>query len=70
MSTMIQIRNVPTHLHRILKVRAAQQGQSMSAYILAELERTASIPTLREVRARLQSLPALDPVPDVIALAW
>ncbi len=39
MSKMIQVRNVPDRLHRSLKVRAAEQGVSLSDLILAELER-------------------------------
>lgn len=30
MAHMIQMRNVPSHLHRALKLRAAMQGKSMS----------------------------------------
>ncbi len=39
MSKMIQVRNVPDQLHRKLKVRAAEQGVSLSDYILVELRR-------------------------------
>jgi antitoxin FitA len=41
MSKMIQVRNVPDPLHRKLKARAAEQGVSLSDYILAELRRLA-----------------------------
>ncbi len=34
MPTMIQIRNVPTNLHRRLKARAALEGVSLSDYLL------------------------------------
>ena len=34
---MIQVRNVPDSVHRILKSRAAQAGMSLSDYLLAEL---------------------------------
>ena len=40
MSKMVQIRNVPDALHRKLKVRAAGSGQTLSDYLLAELERS------------------------------
>jgi plasmid stability protein len=50
---MVQIRNVPDALHRKLKVRAAQAGQTLSDYLLAELERLASRPTRHEMLARL-----------------
>lgn len=51
---MIQIRNVPDRLHKTLKVRAALEGMSLSDYLLAEIERSAEKPTLREIRDRLR----------------
>jgi plasmid stability protein len=57
---MIQIRNVPPELHRKLKVRAAQNGMSLSDYLLAEIEQTASLPTPEEFKERLHSLPPLE----------
>ena len=53
MGTMIQIRNVPSDLHRRLKARAASAGQSLSDYLLAEIRRSAARPTFDELRARL-----------------
>ncbi len=47
MST-IQIRNVPEDLHRQLKVRAAESGQSLSDYLLREVLEHAQKPTLAE----------------------
>lgn len=58
---MIQIRNVPSDLHRTLKVRAAQAGMSLSDYMLAEITKIAEVPTLDEMRARLQRLSKEDP---------
>ena len=55
MSKMVQIRNVPDALHRRLKVRAAHSGQTLSDYLLAELERLAARPTREEMLARLHS---------------
>jgi len=49
MSKMVQIRNVPDALHRKLKVRAADSGQTFSDYLLAELERLAARPTRHEM---------------------
>jgi plasmid stability protein len=46
--SMIQIRNVPEELHRELKTRAANSGQTLSDYLLGELESLARRPTLRE----------------------
>ena len=45
MTRMIQIRNVPEDLHRLLKSRAALAGKSLSDYLLEELRRTAMRPT-------------------------
>jgi hypothetical protein len=53
MSKMIQVRNVPDALHRKLKARAAVAGQTLSSYLLAELERVAARPTREEMMARL-----------------
>ena len=55
MSKMVQIRNVPDTLHRKLKVRAADSGQTLSDYLLAELERLAARPTRVEMLARIHS---------------
>jgi plasmid stability protein len=55
MSRMVQIRNVPEALHRKLKVRAADAGQTLSDYLLAELERRAARPTREEMLRRLHS---------------
>ena len=55
MSRMVQIRNVPDALHRKLKARAAHSGQTLSDYLLAELERLAARPTREEMLARIHS---------------
>lgn len=52
---MIQIRNVPAKLHRILKARAALAGMSLSDYLLADLQRSAELPTREEWLARLSA---------------
>ena len=64
MSTMIQIRNVPSNVHRILKSRAALEGMSLSDYLLRELRQIAEIPTLEEMRIRLSRLEPVNPVPS------
>jgi len=56
MSRMIQVRNVPDSLHRILKSRAAQAGMSLSDYLLVELRKLAERPTMDELRTRLQQM--------------
>jgi plasmid stability protein len=52
MSKMIQLRNVPDRLHVKLKVRAAEQGLSLSDFILAELERLVDRLTPQELAER------------------
>jgi antitoxin FitA len=51
----IQIRNVPPELHRKLKIRAAEEGVTLSDYLLREAERVASRPTLAELAERVES---------------
>jgi plasmid stability protein len=55
MSKMVQIRNVPDALHRRLKVRAAASGQTLSDYLLREMERLAVRPTREEMLARIHA---------------
>jgi plasmid stability protein len=50
---MIQLRNVPDALHRILKVRAAMAGMSLSDFLMAEIREIAERPSLAELRERL-----------------
>jgi len=54
MSKMIQIRNVPDAIHRVLKARAATEGMSLSDYLLLEIRRLAERPTLRELSERIK----------------
>lgn len=53
MSRMVQIRNVPDPLHRKLKARAAEAGQTLSDFLLAELARVAARPSRDEMLTRL-----------------
>ena len=52
---MIQIRNVPEHLHRRLKARAAMDGLSLSDYLRAPIQAVADRPTVAEIRQRIAS---------------
>jgi len=45
---MIQVRDVPEHVHATLKSRAAREGMSLSGFIKRELERAAERPTIQE----------------------
>jgi antitoxin FitA len=55
--TMVQIRNVPTELHRRLKARAAIEGMSMSDFVMRELRKALDRPTRQEILDRLRALP-------------
>ena len=61
MPIMIQIRHVPDPLHRKLKARAAQEGKSLSDYLLREIQRIAERPTLEELKERLALLSPVNP---------
>ena len=50
---MIQLRHVPDALHRKLKARAAEEGLSLSDYLLKEVRLIAERPTVAELAARL-----------------
>jgi plasmid stability protein len=54
MSKMIQVRDVPEHVHGTLKARAAREGMSLSEFIKRELERAVERPTMREWLERAQ----------------
>lgn len=51
MSRMIQLRHVPDSLHRRLEARAAQEGMSLSDYLVREVRKVAERPTPEEIRA-------------------
>lgn len=53
MSKVIQVRDVPDDVHRALKVRAAEEGRTLSELVRAELVEVASRPTLATMLERL-----------------
>jgi antitoxin FitA len=57
----IQIRNVPPELHRRLKIRAAEQGLTLSEYLLRQAERLAQRPTEADLTERIRKLARYDP---------
>ena len=61
MPKMIQLRNVPDDLHKVLKSRAALAGKSLSDYLIAEIQRHAEYPTVEELRRRLRARPSARP---------
>lgn len=54
MVRMIQIRNVPDDVHRMVKARAARAGMSLSEYLLREVRASAEKPTIEELVERLR----------------
>lgn len=54
MAKNLQIRNVPESVHRVLRVRAAAQGRSLSDYLLGELKQLCAKPTMEEWLERVQ----------------
>lgn len=61
MARMVQIRNVPDVLHRRLKVRAAEEGMSLSDFLLEQARIAAEQPTVAEVSERLERLDVGEP---------
>lgn len=49
----MQIKNVPPDVHRTLQRRAEEAGQSLQAYMLAQVTEQASKPTLKEIFDRI-----------------
>jgi plasmid stability protein len=54
---MVQIRNVPDDVHRRLKIRAAQEGVTLSELLAREARRLAEQPSLAELRERMLARP-------------
>jgi plasmid stability protein len=48
----VQVRNVPERVHKVLRRRAAEAGQSLQEYLSQLLEREAGRPTVQEVLER------------------
>jgi hypothetical protein len=53
--TLIQIRDVPESVRDELARKAAAAGQSMQAYLLAELSKLAERPSMAEIVSRAQA---------------
>ena len=54
--TTLYVRDVPADVAQTLKERAAAEGKSLSAYVVAELARIAARPTNAEMVQRLRDL--------------
>lgn len=58
---MVQIRNMPDAIHRKLKARAAEEGLTLSDYLLRELRVSAARPTRAQLLERLRSRAPFEP---------
>ncbi len=52
---LLQVRDVPDEVHRILKERASASGVSLSEYVRRLLARDAARPTTEELMARIEA---------------
>ena len=66
MSKMIQIRNVPDEIHRVLKLRAVQAGMTLSDYLLKEVTAVAQRTTVEELTQRIRRRGAAQPGEDSV----
>lgn len=67
--SLIQIRNVPDDVHRVLKRRAVDARMTLSNYLLRELTRLARQPSLEATLARIESRsssPTIEDAADAI----
>jgi plasmid stability protein len=60
MGVMLQIKDVPDDVHRILKARAAFAGISLTEYARSTLERAARRPSREELIADLSRIEPVD----------
>lgn len=61
MHRTIQVRDVPSEVHRRLKARAAEQGRTLSELVRELLEEAASRPTMTEMLERLSAEEPAEP---------
>lgn len=53
---IIQVRDIPDETHRRLKIRAAEEGTTISNLVRTQLVQMADRPTWSEVRQRIEDL--------------
>jgi plasmid stability protein len=63
---MIQIRDVPDELHRALRIRAAEAGLSLSAFLRRELETIAERRSVEAVLSELAGKRTHVPVEEIV----
>lgn len=57
----IQIKNVPEDLHAAIRSRAAEEGKTVSDYVLDLIRRDLEVPTIRAWLARLGHREPVEP---------
>jgi len=60
MPRTLQVRDLPDDVHRRLKLRAVEEGRSLSDYVREQLTEIASRPTLAEIYARIDRSPPVE----------
>jgi antitoxin FitA len=60
MGIMLQIKDVPEDVHRVLKARAALAGVSLTEYARSTLEQAARRPSREELLAELSQIEPVD----------
>jgi antitoxin FitA len=60
MGTMLQIKDVPEDVHRVLKARAALAGVSLTEYARRTLEQSARRPSREDLLAELSEVEPVD----------
>lgn len=68
MTSLLQIRNVPDEVHRVLKARAAERGESLNSFLIQVLSREAARPSVREVLDRAEGRAERSPVSSLAAI--
>jgi len=63
----VQVKNVPKELHEAVRRRAAEEGLTVSDYVLRVLQRDVSSPSQRQWLARIAEREPVQ-VPDVAVL--
>jgi plasmid stability protein len=53
-AAMVQIRNMPDSMHRMLKAKAVMEGKTLSEYLIDQLRDCAEKPTLQEWTQQLR----------------
>jgi plasmid stability protein len=64
----LQIKNIPPDLHEAVRRRAAQEGRTMSEYVIDVLRRDLAHPSQREWLARLSEREPVETGEDSAAL--